>query len=329
MQQDSVLLSVIIVSYNTAMLTIQTIQSVLDDIQGTPDLKDTSEIVVIDNASTDSSVSELRTLAHSSKIPIHLIENTQNGGFAKANNQGMSAAKGRYYFLLNSDTIVHRGALKTLLTFYQTHPFSSRSVTEYSEGDLDTVGIVAATLLNADGSHQPQGGSLPTLPALMCHMWMIDDLPVLGRLLPSTQHTGLRTERHTDASPYQMGWVGGTALFISKETVSEIGMLDENIFMYAEDIEWCIRAHDHHFDVVIHPGAQVTHLQNKSGSSEKALMGEFKGYRYLWSKHKPLWQQPVVVFILKSGAYLRQALHSMLGNTKQAKVYSTIAHTIR
>lgn len=329
MQHTPIVLSVIIVSYNTSSFTRQTIASVLADISATPSLKSASEIIVIDNASSDDSVSAVRTLSQSSAVPIHLIENSENVGFAQANNQGMAAANGTYYFLLNSDTIVQPGALQTLVEFYQTHPLKSSSLTASTQGRLDTVGIVAATLLNADGTIQPQGGSLPTLPALMCHMWMLDDLPLLGKFLPSTQHTGLSTRGRAHHRPYQMGWVGGTALLISKQTVAEIGMLDDAIFMYAEDIEWCMRAHDHHLDVVIHPEAQVVHLQNKSGSSEKAIVGEFKGYRYLWSKHKPLWQQPLVVFILKSGAYLRQAIYSLLGNTKQAKVYSTIAHTIR
>lgn len=78
------------------------------------------------------------------------------------------------------------------------------------------------------------------------------------------------------------------------------------IFMYCEDIEWCMRAHAHHYDVVIHPDAHITHYQNKSGSPEKALKGEFLGYRYIWAKHKPLWQQKIAVFVLKSGALVKK-----------------------
>lgn len=313
MSQSNCRLSVIIVSFNTRALTLQAVDSVVRDIAQSPLLKEVSEIIVVDNNSTDDSVQQLQLFSQTSPVPVKIIQNATNTGFASANNQAMQKAQGDYFLLLNSDTKVHTGALETLVSY---------------ASDVDTVGIVAATLHNIDGSIQPQGGSLPSLASLICHMWMLDDLPWIGKLLPSTQHTGLRTGT-TQTKPYQMGWVGGTALLIGKNVVAEIGPLDEKIFMYCEDIEWCMRARAHHYDVVIHPDAHITHYQNKSGSPEKALRGEFFGYRYIWAKHKPLRQQKIAVFVLKSGALLRKFLFKVLGDTQRSKIYSTIAQNIQ
>lgn len=328
MSQSKCRLSVIIVSFNTRALTLQAIDSVVRDIVQSPLLKEASEIIVVDNNSTDDSVQQLQLFSQTSPIPLKIIQNATNTGFANANNQAMHKAQGDYFLLLNSDTKIHTGALETLVSYADAQFLISDSLTESHADEVDTVGIVAATLHNTDGSIQPQGGSLPSLLSLTCHMWMLDDLPWIGKLLPSTQHTGLRTS-NPPTRPYPIGWVGGTALLIGKNVVAEIGPLDENIFMYCEDIEWCMRAHAHHYDVVIHPDAHITHYQNKSGSPEKALKGEFMGYRYIWAKHKPLWQQKIVVFVLKSGAQLRKFLFKLLGDTQRSEIYSTIAQNIQ
>ncbi|MBP7774951.1 glycosyltransferase family 2 protein [Candidatus Woesebacteria bacterium] len=328
MSQSKCRLSVIIVSFNTQALTMQAVDSVVRDIEQSPLLKEASEIIVVDNNSTDDSVQQLQLFSQTSPVPLKIIHNATNTGFANANNQAMQKAQGDFFLLLNSDTKVHTGALETLVSYADAQFLISDSLTESHAGALDTVGIVAATLHNTDGSIQPQGGSLPSLAALICHMWMLDDLPWIGKLLPSTQHTGLRTGT-APTEPYQIGWVGGTALLIGKNVVAEIGPLDDKIFMYCEDIEWCMRAHAHHYDVIIHPDAHVTHFQNKSGSPEKALKGEFMGYRYIWAKHKPLWQQKIAVFVLKSGALVRKFLFKLLGDTHRSQIYSTIAQNIQ
>jgi GT2 family glycosyltransferase len=125
-----------------------------------------------------------------------------------------------------------------------------------------------------------------------------------------------------------IGWVGGTALMIRAATVAEIGALDEHIFMYGEDIEWCMRAHDHHWGVAIHNQATITHLQTQSSSSENALKGELLGYLYIWSKHKPFWQIPVARSILLLGIFLRIGIFSLLGKIARAKIYYRIFKAI-
>lgn len=127
-----------------------------------------------------------------------------------------------------------------------------------------------------------------------------------------------------------MGWVGGTALFVSREVLNDIGVFDENIFMYGEDIELCMRAHKRHWDVVIDPTAQIVHLQNQSSSSKNALISELTGYIYLWAKHKPLWQKDFALFIVRIGALLRYFIYTtIMPNSHKATAYKEAVTKLR
>ncbi len=301
-------LSIVIVSYSTADLTKAALESIFQTLKGTALAKST-EVIVIDNNSKDDSVKMLRQIALQHPQQLRIITNPKNTGFARANNQGIKAAKGDYILLLNSDTIVQPGALEALVAQFESHPIQdSTSVLARTNGELDRLGLVSAQLLNRDMSIQPHGGSFPTLFSLANHWLMLDDIPIIGAWLPSTQHTGKRqivSEPSVSQELEIKDWVGATALLIRREVFDEIGVLDEAIFMYGEDVEFCLRAASHHWDCVIAPDAKVVHLGSASSTPINALKGEFLSYIYIWSKHKPLWQIPLVHVILRLGACLR------------------------
>ena len=95
--------------------------------------------------------------------------------------------------------------------------------------------------------------------------------------------------------------------------------------MYGEDIEYCFRARNHHWDIAIAPTAKIVHLANASAGSENALTGEIKGYVYLWSKFKPFWQRPLAKLILWLGSFLRMILFATVAyNPRKAGIYSRI-----
>lgn len=110
--------SILIVNYNTCELTVDCLRSVYAS-----ETEYTYEIMVIDNNSTDESVETIRELFPQVK----LIENTENTGFAKANNQGMEAAQGRYVLLLNSDTVIQQDTLQTMVAFMDHNPIIGAS----------------------------------------------------------------------------------------------------------------------------------------------------------------------------------------------------------
>jgi GT2 family glycosyltransferase len=316
------LLSIIIISYNTADITLQTLNSVETDLLSSPKLSPLTEIIIIDNDSQDNSIAQIKSFATSSRLKMTIIANKSNNGFAAANNQGIAKATGQFVLLLNSDTIVESAALQLMVDAMLDHPVQDTTADLISHHhQLDRVGILAAHLLNTDGSTQYQGGSFPSLLSLFIHMTFLDDIPILGKLLPSTQHTGLRAvpsskapaDKTAQFSPLlAKDWVAGTAMLLRQTMIDEIGTLDEDIFMYGEDIEYCLRAQNHHWDVALHPTASITHLGSASSSSKNAIIGEMIGYLHIWTKHKPAWQYQVVKQILMLGCRLRILLFGII-----------------
>ncbi len=280
-------LSVIIVSYNTSELTAGAIDSVL--------ASKNIEVIVVDNNSSDDSTTTLKK-KFGSKIT--LLENKENVGFARANNQGVRKASGEYIMLLNSDTIVKPETLEVLVN------------------DLDTesaLGIIAASLRNSDGSYQPQGGALPTL--FNVALWWLWPLPGIFPGIPPYQDS--RELKGNLVS--NRGWVGGTALMMRKDLYQKLGGLDEGIFMYAEDIDLCIRVRDAGLEVAIDPRTRVIHFGMQSGLSSQARLGEIQGLLFLFKKYNPSWQVFLLRLVLLKGSLLRYLFFGILRGDKDAR----------
>lgn len=323
---NDIILSIITVSYNTKDLTIQTLETAIKEINSSKLLKDKTEIFVVDNDSKDGSPKACEDFLKKSKFPHYKVfANKDNGGFAKANNQATKVAKGKYVFLLNSDTVTKKGGISLLVEAMENHPINEKTANLKTSSKMDKLGMITPTLLNKDGSIQNQGGSLPSLMTVASQMLFLDDLPLIGKFFPSTQHTG------RSASAFKQGqrqsgliskdWIAGTAMMIRRELIDDVGMLDDNIFMYGEDQEYCMRARKHHWDIAIHPKANIIHYGSASSSSRNAIHGEFKGYLYIWKKHKPDWQLPILKIVLKTGAFLRQIIYTLKGEKVPAAIY--------
>ena len=320
-------LSIITVSYNTKELTLQTLETAIKEINSSKILKDQTEIFVVDNDSKDGSPKACENLLKKLKFPhFKVFANKENLGFARANNQATEVAQGKYIILLNSDTITHKGGLSLLVEAMEKGGISEETANLASSGKLDKLGIIAPTLLNPDGSIQNQGGSLPSLGTVASQMLFLDDIPFFGRFFPSTQHTGMSDfafASYDENTPKLISkdWIAGTAMMIRREVIDDIGMLDGNIFMYGEDQEYCMRARNHHWDIAIHPKAKITHFGCASSSSKNAIHGEIKGYLYIFKKHMPTWQLPILKAILWTGAFLRQMIYSIRGKEVPASIY--------
>ncbi len=289
-------LSIVIVSFNTKKLLLDCLESVYQTV-GDLNL----EVIVVDNASTDGSPQAIKDQFPQVKI----IANPANTGFAKANNQGIKRAGGEYVILLNSDTVVKSNALRRLVKFMDAHP---------------QVGIAAPQLLNPNGSIQPNGGFLPRLSNIMAWMLFIDDLPWVKPWFWSYQLRGNYHFRHNRS----LGWVQGAAMLLRSSMLDQTGPLDENIFMYAEDVDICLRARKAGWQVMLVADAQVIHTGFQSGSPQKAILGEFQGLKYIFKKHKPAWELPILRLLLKTGALLRCFIFgTILRDTKKYATYRT------
>ncbi|MCS7178112.1 MAG: glycosyltransferase family 2 protein [Anaerolineae bacterium] len=270
-------LSVLIVNWNVRDLLRRCLHSILASLP-----IGALEIIVVDNGSTDGSAEMVRA-----EFPqVHLIANTDNRGFTRANNQGLAVARGRYILLLNPDTEVVGDALETMITFADAHP---------------NVGIVGPQLLNPDGTVQSSRRRFPTLgTALFESTWL---QPYAPRRLLMHYYVLDRPDHEIQ----DVDWVTGAALMARREAVEQVGPLDEGFFMYSEELDWCRRFREAGWRVVYLPTAQVIHHEGKS--SEQALPARHIHFqtskvRYFRKYHGPVAAETLRAVLL--GNYLWQ-----------------------
>ncbi len=290
-------LSVIIVSFNTKDILIECLASIWENTHGIK-----YEIIVVDNASGDGTVEKLKQLAKDKKN-LTVIYEKENTGFSKGNNIGLRNAKGKYHLLLNSDTILIENTLKKMVDWMDSHP---------------AVDISSCQLLNPDKTIQPTGGYFPELSRVFLWALLLDDLPIINTLGSYHPHVGQFYFRD-----HAQDWVTGAFMFMRREVFEKTHGFDENIFMYAEEIELCYRAKSLGFKVYYTIVSKIIHLGNASGSSRNALLGEFKGLTYLYKKHKTLLEQFLLSVLLKLGAVIRLVLFNFLPSKKGvASIYA-------
>lgn len=227
-------LSIIIVNWNAGALLQRCIQSI---IQNPPSIS--WEIFVIDNASTDGSTEWLKTASLSSS-QIKLIENSDNAGFGKANNQGFKFSSAPFVLLLNPDTEVTQGAIDTLLATLQSDP---------------RIGACGPRLINPDGSVQISVWRNP--PAA----WeiLLSQLK-LYLLLPRRMRGELLLGGHWDHTRRRtVPMLSGAAILARRQMIDEVGGFDERFHVYGEDNEWCLRITRAGWQLMFVPEAIVLH----------------------------------------------------------------------
>lgn len=291
------LLSVIIVNFNTSIILQECLRALYKSILEGNYFKKT-EVMVIDNASKDQSVAIIRK-----KFPqVKLICNEKNVGFAMANNQGIKQAIGQYILLLNSDAILTSTSLNNLLS-------------EFSADNK--IGVVGGKLLNRDNSIQPSVGFFPHLGKVFLWSSFLDDLPYTASILKPYHVTDLSFY----AKRREVDWVSGAVFMINAKILTQAQVLDENIFMYGEEVEWCYRIKKSGFKIIYTPEAKVYHLKGGSSSGETAgIVKEFEGIIYFYRKHKANWQLSVLKLFLVTGALLRFLFFGIIMRQSQKRV---------
>ena len=309
-------LTVIIVSHNTEKLLIECIRSVVENTRGIK-----FETIVIDNDSTDGSVTAIKKLKffpsketrdEESEVPsfkIKLIKNDKNVGFGAANNQGIKQAKGSFILFLNSDTKIEDNVLGEMVNWMEKKV---------------NLGIVTCSLKYPDGRIQATGGYFPTL--LRVFSWMIiQDLPLVDKIIKpfhplkdksfSKNLDFYKEERSVD-------WITGAFMMIRKEVIDEVGGFDEDYFMYTEETDLCYRAKMKGWEIKYTPKWQIIHYGGASGTKEGSVLGEFKGIKIFYKKHYSKWEYLALRLILKLGALGRIILFGLMEGKESAKIYA-------
>jgi N-acetylglucosaminyl-diphospho-decaprenol L-rhamnosyltransferase len=224
-------LSVIVVNWNTRDLLADCLRSVYDTVY---DLA--YEVFVVDNASSDGSAAMVRE-----QFPeVHLIENTENVGFARANNQAMALASGKYLLLLNSDAILLLSAVSTLVAELAADPRRC---------------AVGPRLLNSDGSTQPS--CHPVLTPWR-EFWR---LCFLDRPVPLAHYP---FELDSDGDPRRVQVLKGACVLFRHDALDEVGLFDERYFMYSEEMDLFLRLLRAGWTTYWVPAACVIHLGGQS-----------------------------------------------------------------
>lgn len=241
-------LSIIIVNFNVKEFLEQTLVSVFKAVAGIP-----TEVIVIDNASIDGSIELLKK-----QFPkVKTIANKNNVGFGKASNQGLRIARGKFFVLLNPDTIVQGDTFTKTITFFD----------ENSE-----TGLLGCKILNPDGSLQLAcRRSFPT-------PWVaFSKLSGLSALFSKSELFGKYNLTYLDPDQaYEVEAISGSFMMIRRETVEQVGLLDEAFFMYGEDLDWCYRVGQSGWKVMYYPHTQIIHF--KGESSKKAKLDSMKTF---------------------------------------------------
>lgn len=194
------------------------------------------ETIVVDNASTDGTADMVRT-----EFPqVKLVQSDRNLGFARANNVGIRLTKGKYIFLINPDVIVLDGCLDRLLDFMEKNP---------------SVGLAGPRMLGPDGGVRRSTMRFPSVWNSFCRALSLDKLFKGSKIFGGFLMTDFKHDRTMDVDILN-GWFWAAR----RESLDKIGLLNENLFMYGDDLDWCYRFHKGRCRVVFCAEAEAIHF---------------------------------------------------------------------
>ena len=251
-------LLVVILNYRTPELVIDCLSSMVDEVL----FMDGVHVVVLDNASGDQSCQKIQSAIeeHEWSTWCELREAKVNGGFSAGNNRGMEFYEASFYLLLNSDTIVHPGALSELLKRADECPHA---------------GMVGPKILQPDGSVDD---SVFRMPRPLSELVRGAHLSVIDRMF--RQHVITDTD---SSMPTRGMWLSFAAVLLRGETFKQVGPMDEGFFMYFEDIDYGHRVEAAEWEIAYAERSQVTHLGGGSSADGQAGGGSRpRGPRYFY-----------------------------------------------
>jgi GT2 family glycosyltransferase len=286
--EESLDLSIVIVSFNTCDVLLDCLSSVFEKTVG-----NSFEVIVVDNASSDGSLEAI-----TKKFPdACLISNGENKGFSAANNQGIRVSKGKWIALLNPDTLLIENSFQKIIEYLQEHP-------EYS--------ILGPGIVDESGKQSPT------------RLW--EDTPqdaawkILGLYNP-----GNELQRMGDMQAKVALVISGCCFVIHRELFDEIGLLDENYFLYNEEDDFCRRARQHKKLICFFPETSIQHLHGKSTHQpehrEKVIVETYKSNLYFYSKHYSCGWNIILRSLYKAiflAGLIRSAIRHLTGSATQS-----------
>lgn len=221
-------------------------------------------MIIVDNASIDGS-----TLMIKKKFPlVNLITNKENLGYTKANNQAIKQAKGKYILLLNSDTLLEKDSLFKMLCFMDENQQwgAATCKVELANGKVDPA------------CHR----GFPTPWAALTYFSGLESFFPQSRFFGQYHQTWKNLN-----TPHQVDVISGAFFFIRKKVLKDVGLLDERFFVYAEDIDLCLRFKEKGHLICYNPNTKITHYKMLSGRKKaKDKLVQKKSRQYFFETMK-------------------------------------------
>lgn len=248
---DSV--TVIIVNYNAGSLLTRCVHAALEQAR---------QVIVVDNASSDSSVLNLESES-SLENRLCIIRSESNIGFAAGCNKGLNAATQPYILFLNPDCMLQSGTLKHLVQVLASD---------------SNIGMVGGYLTNPDGSEQ--GGGRRAIPSPWRAFVRAFGLYHLEKYWPKIFFDFHLHKQPLPQESIEVEAISGALMLVRREAIEDVGVWDEGYFLHCEDLDWCMRFKQKNWKIVFVPNAPVTHFQGTCSRGRPFFVA--------WHKHKSM-----------------------------------------
>lgn len=243
--------SIVIVNYNAGPLLTRCVHAALEQAL---------EVIVVDNASTDSSMEKLMACFHL-ESRLRLMAAGKNSGFATGCNIGLDASTQPYILFLNPDCILEKDSLQRMIQVMESDP---------------PIGMAGGYLINPDGSEQ--GGGRRAIPTPWRAFVRASGLYHLGKYWPQLFFDFHLHKQPLPQTPIEVEAVSGALMLVRREAIKDVGLWDENYFLHCEDLDWCMRFKQKNWKIVFVPDAPAIHF--------KGTCSRTRPFFVAWHKHK-------------------------------------------
>jgi GT2 family glycosyltransferase len=289
---DSKTLAVSIINYNSKQLLSKLLPKIMK--------QENLNVWVVDNASPDKGGERLKK-----EFPkIHFIESKENGGFAKGHNLVLKQIKTEFVALVNPDIEIPDDAISKMTAFMKENP---------------NCGVASCKIVDFAGNVQSNGGNLPLGLPFFIWLFNLEMFPGVENIAGSFH----RTDENYYNQTKEVGWVGGTFMFIRTDVLKKVNFMSEEYFMYVEDVDLCFMIKSKGYKIMINPEVVIKH---KSGASSKdphfaQFKGESVGLEIFYNKHFGAFSMLIIKLFLYVGILARVLAFTVVGKSNIAQTY--------
>jgi GT2 family glycosyltransferase len=282
-------LSIIIVSWNVK----EDLSRCLHSLEENPP-SSKYEVIVVDNGSSDGTIESIRN-----HFPgVHFIANSDNRGFAAANNQGIEKSQGEYVLFLNPDTIIDSNCLNILMDFMDKN---------------EDVGVCGPKLLYGDGTVQRSVRRFPSFRGALHRHTIFKILKIFKSDYEKWVMRDFKYDRQMEVDQ-----VMGAALMTRRSIIKTVGMMDEIFFVYYEEVDLCYRIKQAGWRIVFLPEAKITHLGGRSSGqipADKTIMAMTSLLKF-FKKHRSKFASTVFICVFKPALIITDLVDILSGFIK-------------